>query len=203
MLKVIKYFCIFSLLTGGLSACTNTTETQRIAQSNQQKKTEKKQISLIKQVENLEKNMQEWKTVQPNVERLVAIEDELTLLISQLNAIIIEAEEKNKKKGAIHKTKKQVVTTKANNLYAIQFASITDPKMLSKLWDDLYKKHLNLLVNLTPIVEKITVNNRDYYRLKATGFNSKDRVNKVCKQLKKVSVECVISSNSGQLLEKF
>lgn len=193
-------YCFLLLLIVALSGCSNTQQAQ---QKTAQQTLVTQQAMLMDKVESLEQDIEQWKNVAPNVQRLVAIESELTLLITQLNAIIAQAEKKEHQKNSaitqINAPKNPINSTNRN--YAVQLASINDPTVLPSLWIKTTKNNPNIFKEMEPIVEKISVNQRDYYRLKAGSFGSKSEATQVCKKLKKVAVNCLISPATGEPLD--
>jgi ABC-type protease/lipase transport system fused ATPase/permease subunit len=78
MQKTLKNTLIVVLLITGLTACSSTQEKQALAQAhidqeNEKKQDQQKQADLIDKVALLESHVEDWKTAEPNVDRLIPL----------------------------------------------------------------------------------------------------------------------------------
>lgn len=221
MIKLIKCFLVFAILGNGLSGCASTKETADLQQAQierekVQQELQQKQAQIIEKVDQLAVSVQQWQEVQPGVTRLVAIEKELNSLISQLNTIVVEAEKekvqaaKQKKASPKKKQKPAQVAKRAptpvvnkGTFYALQLISVGSVKTVEKSWSDIYNKNAKILAGQQPLIEKVLVKNKTYYRIKAGKFSEKSAAQKICKQLKQQKVGCLVSPYAGQTLPQF
>ncbi|PKG37800.1 SPOR domain-containing protein [Psychromonas sp. Urea-02u-13] len=218
MHNLLRNTLIFILLIAGLSACSSN-DAQISAQEKIAQENEKKQQQLAEKVAQLEGHVENWKVAEPSVERLITIEKDLRLLISQLNALVIEAENEKTLVAQQEKMAEQRQAAPAENTamakktsaknkkleayYTVQLVSISNVKMVEKSWSDIYKKNANVLTDHQPLIEQVQVKNKTYYRIKTGKFSSKNEAVQVCNQLKKQSVSCMASVYSGQPLDQF
>jgi len=215
MNKLLKCLLIIATLGNGLSGCVSSKDVEKVKkeqseQADKNKAIQEKQVELIEKVELLAVSVQQWQEVQPGVTRLVAIEKDLNSLISQLNAIINEAEKEKKQaakqKKAIPKKKPKPApssVTKNGGFYALQLISVGNVKTVEKSWSDIFNKNTTILAEQQPLIEKVLVKNKTYYRIKAGKFSTKIAAQKVCKQLKQQKVSCLVSTYAGQTLPQF
>jgi len=210
MFKAIKALLLLAVVIN-LSACSHffggeESDAQQEAKLN--KESHAAQQALIKKVEALELSMKSWQEVQPSVDRLVAIESELNVLISQLNTLVMEAEKeqqqvvKNKPKKAITTTPKAIIAS-SDKHYSLQLASIATPAKVEQSWLDILKGSAGQLGGEQPLVETIQVKNKTYYRIKIGKFSSKQIAKRECEQLKESNIDCIISAYSKQTLGDF
>ena len=118
-----------------------------------------------KQYEALKMSSQQWQNMRPELARLLLIEEDLSLLISQLNTIAKENEQKNApvikaeivNTNTINNSNIQV-TKPVNPKFALQVLSITQKEQLSLAFRQLQKKLPSLLGdNFVMNVETINV----------------------------------------------
>jgi len=155
--------------------------------------------------------MKSWQEVQPSVDRLVAIESELNVLISQLNTLVMEAEEEDKKiaksqpKKAVasySKKAKAVVSPRDKN-YSLQLASIASPDKVEQSWLDILKSSAGRLGGEQPLIQVVQIKNKAYYRIKVGRYSSKQAAQKECNQLKGNNIDCIVAAYSAQTLSDF
>ncbi len=176
----------FLTLTGCASSSEPSPEMEQI--TNQQAEIE---TLKVQQVE-LQEQLAVWQEMQPNVERLVAIEDELKILIQQLRDLTKE----NKMKAREAKRKLR----EARPFYMLQIASLNNLDNLKKMWESKQKSHPEILNGLPARYQQIAVKGKQYYRLKAGEFNHKAKAVETCQALKAQQVSCIVVNNTGKKL---
>jgi hypothetical protein len=82
--------------------------------------------------------------------------------------------------------------------YAIQLGSMTDKNSLKTTWIALTKVHSNLLSGLTPVYEEVELRGKNFYRLKAGGFDTEAQAIQLCNKLELLNVSCFSSNFKGE-----
>ncbi|HEY7883891.1 MAG TPA: SPOR domain-containing protein [Cellvibrionaceae bacterium] len=160
--------------------------------------------------------LNELQQMQPALVRLLAIEEDLYLLIERLQALsqnqgrqatvqpsAAPAEKVEQKKQAVAvatAVKKPATTTappampivEAN--FALQITSITEPHRLPEIWRQLTDKHPQLLGAMEPNFQVIRIQNTDYYRLKIGRFGSQTEASAKCADLKAAGLTCFVAN---------
>jgi cell division septation protein DedD len=198
------YLIINVLLALSLTACTLpkapiSPEMKRI--NNQQEELveiKETQGKLLASNEKLMAQVSEWKKSEANVQRLIAIEKELNLLIQQLNTITTEAEIAS----AASKTNVSETPSpaQAQPKYMLQLASLNNIYNVNKTWSELKAQQPALLKDLPAYSQQVEVNGKKYYRLKVGQFTSKSQAQQVCRQLTQKKVSCLLAPYSGSAL---
>ena len=116
--------------------------------------------------EKMDRHLQEWQDMKPDIARLVALEGEVRELIQQLKSVNAQAIQ-NSTTNASADAKPQKPLTNGENMYAIQLFSLTDKKIMPHTWNSLSTKHPIMLGNLSPIYEEVSMQGKTYYRVKA------------------------------------
>ncbi|MBY0418851.1 MAG: SPOR domain-containing protein, partial [Pararheinheimera sp.] len=86
--------------------------------------------------------------------------------------------------------------------YAIQLASLKNINAAKSVWDKLQKRHASVLEQNSAIVEHALVNNAEYYRLKAIGFDSRAKANDACNIIREQGSSCIVAAAEGEPLEQ-
>jgi len=168
------------------------------------------QQQLLQRIEQLELSVQDWQELEPSVQRLVAIEAELKVLIKQLNSLVIEAEKdqqianaKGPKTVRAPAKKAQPDTHAGGRDYALQLASIAHPGKVEQSWLDILHNSAGQLGGEQPQIQAVQIKNKTYYRIKIGKFSSMQAAKTKCNQLKGNNVDCIVSSYSKQALGDF
>ncbi|WP_287246222.1 SPOR domain-containing protein [Pseudoalteromonas sp.] len=140
----------------------------------------------------LRQSHQQFQAMKPELERLLTIESELTLLTEQLTLL-------NAQQTEPEKTKKSSVTApqfiaEPTAKFALQLASVTElPRLTARLAE--IKKQAPALFNGQFIanVESVTVNGSTFHRLKIGAYQQKQQAANDCKKLASVGVACLVS----------
>ena len=78
--------------------------------------------------------------------------------------------------------------------YLIQLSAQKDPEIARDLWARLATKHRDLLGELTPYIIKVETDRKGIiYRIRAGGFESRERGSRLCSQLKRRKVPCFVT----------
>ena len=78
--------------------------------------------------------------------------------------------------------------------YLIQLSAQKDPEIARDLWTRLATKHRDLLGDLTPYIIKVETDRKGIiYRIRAGGFESRERGSRLCSQLKRRRVPCFVT----------
>ena len=209
MFKLIKCCLCLSLTASVLFGCVSKEELAKQEATRIEKEAQLElQTQLTEKITRLEESSKQWQAVQPGVERLVNIEDELNDLITQLNTIIIEAEKPNQrtnKKASQHSPK---VTPSISSItkeagYTLQLSSISNVEKVESAWLEIYKKNSSILSAYQPLVETVDIQNKIYYRIKAGNFSSRSAAQNVCEQLKSKNTSCLTNIYTGETMQQF
>jgi hypothetical protein len=160
------------------------------------------------------RHIQEWQSMKPSIQRLVAIEGELKELILQLNQLTKETKvETNIKVPVAEQSSYSRIETSEpkvlgsdsprslkNRGTAVQLASLKDKGGIKTTWNQLLVRYSKAFDALTPIYEETLVGGEKYFRLKATGISSKGAAIQLCKELAVDQTPCFLTSNVGDLL---
>jgi len=150
----------------------------------------------------MEKHLQEWQEMKPSIARLVALEGEVKDLIKQLkdmnansrlNTQVMQSSINNV--SGVAKQQKSFVNSE--NMYAIQLFSLTDKNIMRSTWNKLSTKHPNILGNLSPIYEEVSMQGKTFYRVKAGSFQTKSAAMKLCGSLRNANTNCFLAKSTG------
>jgi hypothetical protein len=150
----------------------------------------------------MEKHLQEWQEMKPSIARLVALEGEVKDLIKQLkdmnansrlNTQVMQSSINNV--SGVAKQQKSFVNSE--NMYAIQLFSLTDKNIMRSTWNKLSTKHPNILGNLSPIYEVVSMQGKTFYRVKAGSFQTKSAAMKLCGSLRNANTNCFLAKSTG------
>jgi hypothetical protein len=218
----------------GLSACSILPDFMNIETSDINKPIDTTAINrsqappiMSQQDAAMGRHIQEWQSMKPSVERLVAIEGELKELIMQLNQLTktskveMTAHELVAEQSSSYKTETSENNAKLSEPFreqlskpqgrgsssplkkggeAVQLASLRDKEVMTSTWNQLLGRYPEIFNTLTPIYEEAIVGGQKYFRLKASGIVSKVAAIRLCKTLDAQQVPCFLTSNTGDLL---
>ncbi len=156
--------------------------------------------------------LKEWQQLKPALSRLVVIEEELNLMISQLDQFATSSATANTEPAVSEPTTNATVAASSqvtapvkvepsvtNNAehtekrFALQITSLAEPLRLPVVWEQMKKKHPAELAGLEPNYEKISVSNTDYYRLKIGAYDTKQQAVQGCNKLKALGINCLVT----------
>ncbi|TMP75606.1 SPOR domain-containing protein [Pseudoalteromonas sp. S1608] len=168
----------------------------------------------------LKASSQQWQAAKAGVERLLVIEQDLKLLISQLNAVA--------KQGSASTNTPEVPTAKASAetvapkvaqkakvaantadekqavkaLFALQVAAVTDKERLSQSLNQIKASASSLFQGeFVANVETINVSGMTYYRLKLGAYQNQANAVADCDKLKQREINCIVSHYTQQPLK--
>lgn len=72
----------------------------------------------------------------------------------------------------------------------IQLAALSDKAAAERAWSRLTKANSDLLAGLSPVYQEVTVNGKSLWRLRASGFQSRDQAGEICAKLKQRAQDC-------------
>lgn len=142
----------------------------------------KREYNDAKKINNSDKRMSEVDKVLPsedkeNVE--TTVRDKKASKNKNINKIITKSST-----NMSDKNNDETVVSNKDPLYAIQVASLENENLAKKEWERLSKIYSANLNNYSYYIKKVTLkNNRIYYRLMITKFNSRDLAIKFCKDI--------------------
>lgn len=168
----------------------------------------------------LKASSKQWQAAKAGVERLLVIEQDLKLLISQLNAVA--------KQGSASTNTPVVSTAKASAetvapkvaqkakvaantadekqavkaLFALQVAAVTDKERLSQSLNQIKASASSLFQGeFVANVETINVSGMTYYRLKLGAYQNQANAAADCDKLKQRQINCIVSHYTQQPLK--
>ncbi|WP_460858503.1 SPOR domain-containing protein [Rheinheimera gaetbuli] len=156
----------------------------------------------------------EWQQLKPALSRLAVAEEELGLLLIQLEQLALATSESPEQTSGVSNSSTSSVTkaaapVKADKLtssivpalsdsnskrFALQIASLSEPSRLPAVWAQLQKKYPQLMNTLEANVERITVGQTNYYRLKIGAFADKKQAVEHCNKMKLAGVNCLVAN---------
>lgn len=77
--------------------------------------------------------------------------------------------------------------------FSLQLASVTKEDAVSTTWQQLKKRHPDVLDRLDMHSEQVLVANRTYYRVKAGHFETYNEAKQSCKQLQSSGASCIVN----------
>jgi cell division septation protein DedD len=203
--------CIAALFISGCST-TKTAESPQPMQASANLSEE--------ELAQLKASSQQWQSAKAGVERLLVIEQDLKLLISQLNAVA--------KQGSASTNTAVVPTAKASAetvapkvaqkakvaantadekqavkaLFALQVAAVTDKERLSQSLNQIKASASSLFQGeFVANVETINVSGMTYYRLKLGAYQNQANAAADCDRLKQRQINCIVSHYTQQPLK--
>ncbi|CAH9065991.1 hypothetical protein PSECIP111951_03508 [Pseudoalteromonas holothuriae] len=213
MLKIncqIWQFAMMLFIVGVSSACTST------------KDTEEQEVTLTRtQLEQLQESARQWQEAKDGIARLLRIEKDLSILITQLDSLVKQqinsGNDRKSSYASDHSLKKVIKVTAAKQIenvpqmtsdklaslpkvtpkYALQLSAVTQKSRLDNLIPNLKSKLPDTLSeNLN--IETTQIDNVTFYRLKAGGYSDKKLALEACNNLKLKSINCIVSLSSDQ-----
>ena len=168
----------------------------------------------------LKASSQQWQAAKAGVERLLVIEQDLKLLISQLNAVAKQSSAStNTPAVSTAKASAETVAPKvaqkakvaANTadekqavkaLFALQVAAVTDKERLSQSLNQIKASASSLFQGeFVANVETINVSGMTYYRLKLGAYQNQANAAADCDKLKQRQINCIVSHYTQQPLK--
>lgn len=204
--------CIGALFISGCSSPKTTVESPQPKQASASLSDE--------ELAQLKASSQQWQAAKAGVERLLVIEQDLKLLISQLNAVA--------KQGSASTNTPEVPTAKASAetvapkvaqkakvaantadekqavkaLFALQVAAVTDKERLSQSLNQIKASASSLFQGeFVANVETINVSGMTYYRLKLGAYQNQANAAADCDKLKQRQINCIVSHYTQQPLK--
>jgi len=146
--------------------------------------------------EKMDRHLQEWQDIKPDIARLVALESEVKELIQQLKSMnALPIQKSTTTASEVAKPQKPFVNSE--NRYAVQLFSLTDKNIMRRTWNRLSTKHPIMLGNLSPIYEEVSMQGKTFYRVKAGSFETKSAAMKLCGSLKSANTNCFLAKSTG------
>ena len=160
------------------------------------------QIS-AQELQQLQTSSAQWQAIKPDIERLLLIESDLNLLITQLTAIANEDKSETSALTPSIATSQSAPESSASTamsdvakkaLFALQIISVTQQSKLSTSWQAIQKKAPSLLSDeFATNVETAKVKGTTYYRLKLGAYQYQKNAQTDCDKLKQQQVSCIVS----------
>ncbi|MFT6283814.1 MAG: hypothetical protein ACJAXM_000273 [Arenicella sp.] len=159
--------------------------------------------------EKMDRHLQEWQNMKPDIARLVALEGKVKELMKQLKSMNANPStnahiaDKNtqvmQKSTSTHNAaaEQQTPFVNSKNMYAIQLFSLTDKNIMRRTWKSVSTKHPIILGNLLPIYEEVSMQGKTFYRVKAGSFETKSAAMKLCGSLKNANTNCFLAKSTG------
>ena len=137
-MKRVQYIFLISAVLLSYGCANNKAIDNSITQT--EIADEKSYVKITKQeLEALKMSSQQWQNMRPELARLLLIEEDLSLLISQLNTIAKENEQKN-----APVIKAEIVNTNTINRSNLQVTKPVDPKFALQVLSITQKEQLSL-----------------------------------------------------------
>ncbi|MAY60250.1 MULTISPECIES: SPOR domain-containing protein [Pseudoalteromonas] len=166
----------------------------------------------------LKASSQQWQAAKAGVERLLVIEQDLKLLISQLNAVanqdtastntpVVPTVKASAETLSPKVAQKAQVATNAEKqavkaLFALQVAAVTDKDRLSQSLNEIKASASSLFQGeFVANVETINVSGVTYYRLKLGAYQEQANAAADCDKLKQRQINCIVSHYTQQPLK--
>ena len=166
----------------------------------------------------LKASSQQWQAAKAGVERLLVIEQDLKLLISQLNAVanqdtastntpVVPTAKASAETLSPKVAQKAQVATNAEQqavkaLFALQVAAVTDKDRLSQSLNQIKASASSLFEGeFVANVETINVSGMTYYRLKLGAYQEQANAAADCDKLKQRQINCIVSHYTQQPLK--
>ena len=204
--------CIAALFISGCST-TKTAESPQPMQASANLSEE--------ELAQLKASSQQWQAAKAGVERLLVIEQDLKLLISQLNAVAkqgsastntpaVSTAKASAETVAPTKVaqKAKVATNTADEkqavkaLFYLQVAAVTDKERLSQSLNQIKASASSLFQGeFVANVETINVSGMTYYRLKLGAYQNQANAAADCDKLKQRQINCIVSHYTQQPLK--
>lgn len=154
----------------------------------------------------------QWQQAKPGIERLLVIEQDLKLLISQLNAVAKQSAnsetttqpqmapkptemttptvEKSKVNSVAAVNEQQTVQP----LFALQVAAVTEEARLTQSLNEIKASATELFSGQFVVnVETINVKGVNYYRLKLGAYQYQKSAQADCDKLKQQQISCIVN----------
>jgi hypothetical protein len=156
------------------------------------------------ELDSLKESAAQWQQAKPSIDRLIAIENDLNLLITQLNDLAKSQTENQAKSSPVSEQVVESVDVKSNAyteqpLFALQVASVTETARLTRSLEELKSKAPSMFTGQFAVnVEAVEVNNVVYHRLKIGAYKEKQMAEKDCQLLKQKEVNCLVTQYTNK-----
>ena len=184
-------------LFSSLIACSSNPIQSSAAEATDLKSLARKQQEHDKLLKRHDELLQEWSELKPGLTRLLAIEEELNLLLGQLAQLSTSLEESTaSNEGNVNNAPAPSVahyspTPSAQPVQEV-LATAEIPEPISPE-----------TISIETISTETNVRNTDYYRLKIGSFATRQDANRKCNDLKAAGMNCLVvdytSSNFDQI----
>ncbi|QIZ77484.1 SPOR domain-containing protein [Ferrimonas lipolytica] len=104
------------------------------------------------------------------------------------------AQEATPKTEAVTSPNNPVTIATANAVIDIQLVSFKNERLTVAAWQKIRRKHEQLLGNLDPFIEKATLKQGTFYRLKVGPFDNKNAAIATCNKLRKANQDCNVTT---------
>jgi cell division septation protein DedD len=225
----LSKFTVVMCLAAFINGCANS-ETNTHANAKNQLVDTQAYVKITKEeLAQLKSSSAQWQAMKSDLDRLLLIENDLTLLISQLNSIA-ESDTKPMQTNATAEIASQPPkkhTMQANSTapaasqsstaqpltektahtaikprYALQLLSVTQQSQLATGWQALQNKAPQLFnAQLITNAETAEVKGVTYYRLKLGAYQNKKNAQTMCNTLKASQINCLVTYYTDQPLE--
>jgi len=152
-----------------------------------------------------EEHLAEWQQAKVNVNKVTNLTvqvNELTAKVNSLesNQVKLEQELKLAKKSNTQPAQYSNGNRPTNHMkgFGVQLFSVSNKSKIESSWDIAMETHPNELSGLQRIYEKVTVNGRIYYRVKAGSFNSMSQAKQLCSKIQSSGSVCIPTLFIGQ-----
>lgn len=204
--------CIGALFISGCSSPKTTVESPQPKQASASLSDE--------ELAQLKASSQQWQAAKAGVERLLVIEQDLKLLISQLNAVanqdtastntpVVPTAKASAETVAPKVAQKAKVAANTADekqavkaLFSLQVAAVTDKERLSQSLNQIKASASSLFQGeFVANVETINVSGMTYYRLKLGAYQNQANAAADCDRLKQRQINCIVSHYTQQPLK--
>lgn len=148
------------------------------------------------ELQQLQTSSAQWQAIKPDIERLLLIESDLNLLITQLTALANEeaAQTSTPMVSQAQPTNTANIKPQQSALFALQIISVTQQAQLATSWQAIQQKAPSLLTtSAVTNVETAQVKGITYYRLKLGAYQYQKNAQADCDKLKQQQVNCIVS----------
>ncbi|MFU2508076.1 SPOR domain-containing protein [Pseudoalteromonas sp. ASV78] len=184
-----------------LSGCSSTMNSAQKSTRNTAETNHQPYVQITQQeLQQLQTSSAQWQAIKPDLERLLLIESDLKLLITQLTAIANEEASQSSPQPQQVSSAKPADTTSVlpsdtkNALFALQIIAVTQQSQLAPSWQAIQQKAPSLLSDkFITNVETAQVKGMTYYRLKIGAYQYQKNAQADCDKLKLQQLNCMVT----------
>lgn len=184
-----------------LFGCSSTMDSAQKSTRNTAETNHQSYVQITQQeLQQLQTSSAQWQAIKPDLERLLLIESDLKLLITQLTAIANEEASQSSPKPQQVSSAKPADTTSVqpsdtkNALFALQIIAVTQQSQLAPSWQAIQQKAPSLLSDkFITNVETAQVKGMTYYRLKIGAYQYQKNAQADCDKLKLQQLNCMVT----------